>query len=79
MDLITVQSSNISQIGFEENRMSSLNARPINVLRIVFSNGATFDYYNVEKDDYNSFLDAKSKGEFFWKYIKGVYSHERVG
>ena len=52
MNLISVQSSNIAQIGFEINRMNSMNAKPINVLRIVFVNGGIFDYYNVEKKDY---------------------------
>lgn len=78
MDLIAVQSSNIAQIGFEGNRISSLNARPINILRIVFTSGDIFDYYNVEKDDFNRFLDAKSKGQFFHKFIKNVYSYEKV-
>ena len=78
MDLIAVQSSNIAQIGFESGQTNSLNAKPTNILRIVFTSGAIFDYYNVEKEDYKRFLDAKSKGQFFHKFIKNVYSYEKV-
>ena len=78
MNLISVQSSNIAQIGFEINRMNSMNAKPINVLRIVFINGGIFDYYNVEKKDYENFLKAESKGAYFHKFIKNVYSYEKV-
>ncbi len=77
MNLVTIQSSNISQIGFEENVSITLNQRPRNVLRIVFTSGDIFDYYNVEKDDYERFLDAKSKGSYFHKFIKGVYVFEK--
>ena len=78
MNLISVQSSNIAQIGFEINRMNSMNAKPINVLRIVFVNGGIFDYYNVSKQDYENFLKSESKGAYFHKFIKNVYSYEKV-
>ena len=78
MNLVSVQSSNIDQIGFEINRMTSMNAKPINVLRIVFVSGNTFDYYNVSKQDYENFLTAESKGAYFHKIIKNVYSYEKV-
>ncbi len=79
MKLVTVESSNISQIGFEENKTITLNQRPINILRVVFVNGLIYDYYNVEKDVYERFLDAKSKGQFLHKFITKQYQYEKVG
>lgn len=78
MRLITVESSNISQIGFEENYSISFNQVPRNVLRIVFWNGNTYDFYNVEKEVYNSFLDSDSKGSYFHANIKNEYPNEKV-
>jgi hypothetical protein len=78
MKLITVQSTNISQIGFEKNKVMALNQRPINILRIVFAGGNIFDYYNVEKEVYESFLDSESKGKYFHKFIKSQYQYEKV-
>ena len=78
MQLITVQSSNISQIGFEENKIVALNQKPRNILRIIFNTGLMYDYHNVEKDIFNQFLNAKSKGQFFHKFIKDKYPFEKV-
>ena len=78
MQLVTVQSSNISQIGFEENQVIALNQKPRNVLRIIFIGGNIFDYYNVEKEIYKGFLDATSKGKYFHQYIKNIYPYEKV-
>ena len=79
MKMIKVQSTNIDQIGFKENTKISLNQKPINILRIIFTSGTTYDYYNVLKEDYENFLNAKSKGAYFHRYIKNVYSYEKKG
>ena len=79
MKMIKVQSTNIDQIGFDEGVKISLNSKPINVLRIIFNSGTTYDYYKVEKNDYENFLNAESKGAFFHRYIKNVYSYEKKG
>ena len=78
MNLINVQSSNISKIGFEKNKRTSLHSKPINVLRIVFNTGMMYDYYNVEEKVFNEFLKAKSIGKYFWANIKDKYSYEKV-
>ena len=77
MDLIKVESSNIEQIGFDENVKISLNQKPISVLQIVFKSGTTYDYYNVSKETYETFLDAKSVGSYFHKFIKNNYVYEK--
>lgn len=79
MKLVTVESSNISQIGFEEGKSISLNQNPVNILRIVFTTGMIYDYYNVEKETFESLLDAKSVGSYFHKFIKNQYTYEKKG
>ncbi len=79
MDLIKVQSNWIEQIGFDEKVKISLNQQPMSMLRIVFKDGVTFDYYNVEKETYEDFLNAKSVGSYFHKYIKNQYTYEKKG
>ncbi len=79
MDLITVQSSNIRQIGFEEGVIISMGAKPKDVLRVVFTSGLIYDYYNVESDVFERFVHAKSVGSYFHKYIKNNYTFEKRG
>ena len=78
MKLVTVESSNISQIGFEEDKVITLNQRPINILRVVFNNGLIYDYYNVEKDVFERFLDSNSKGKYLHEFITNNYQYEKV-
>ena len=77
MQLISIKSSTIGQIGFESNRISSMNARPINVMRIVFTSGNIFDYYEVEKIVFEEFIKAESAGKFFHANIKDKYQYEK--
>ena len=78
MQFISVKSSTIAQLGFEINRISTLNARPINILRIVFTSGNIFDYYDVEKIVFEEFIKAESVGKFFHANIKDKYQFEKV-
>lgn len=77
MNLITVQSSNISQIGFEEGVIISMGAKPKDILRVVFTSGTVYDYYNVESDVFEQFVQAKSVGSYFHKFIKNNYTFEK--
>ncbi len=78
MKLISVQSSNIAQIGFEENTTLSLSSKSINILRIVFMNESIFDYHGVEKVIFEAFIKAPSVGKFFHANIKNKYEFEKV-
>lgn len=78
MQLISVKSSNIKQIGYDENYRVSLNKKPIKVLRIYFTSGFIYDYYDVSKEIYESFLKAESIGKYFWEHIKDKYNYEKV-
>ena len=44
MKLVKVESSNIGQVGFEENYKLTINSSPINRMRVIFTNGGIYDY-----------------------------------
>jgi Zn-dependent M32 family carboxypeptidase len=77
MELKKVQSSNIEQIGYEEKYKITLN-KEVSRLRIVFTSGGIYDYYNIPKEVYEEFLNAKSIGKYFWANIKNKYDYEKV-
>ena len=77
MELITVQSSNISQIGYEKEQKITFNQVPVSVLRIVFMSGITYDFYDVPKDIYEGLIKSSSKGQYFHQNIKTQYPFEK--
>ena len=77
MELKKVESSNISQIGYNEFNQITLN-KIVSTLRIVFNSGNIYDYYDVPKEVYENFLNAKSIGKYFWANIKDKYDFEKV-
>jgi len=79
MKLIKVKSSNIEQVGFEEGEQISFNQKPVNILRIIFTSGITYDFYNVPKDIYEGLIDAHSIGEYFHQNIKNRFDYEKRG
>jgi lysyl-tRNA synthetase class 2 len=60
-------SSNISEFRFD---------RETDTLQVDFSNGSTYEYYNVSPATNRAFQAAPSKGSFFAKSIKGRYPFE---
>ncbi len=78
MQLISVKSSTIGQIGFEENTTMSLGSKPINIMRIVFISGNIFDYYGIDQKVFQEFVKAESIGKFFHANIKDKYQYEKV-
>jgi hypothetical protein len=77
MKLVTVKSSNIAQVGYDEAVGISLNQEPMSVLRVVFANGLVYDYYRVPKEVYEELLEADSAGIYFHKNIKKRYVFEK--
>jgi len=77
MQMVSVKSTNISQIGYEENAVVSMNKKPQNILKVVFTSGFTYDFYDVEKEVYESLLSADSVGKYFNQNIKNQYSYEK--
>ena len=70
MDLIDVVSSNIKQIGYDEETKT---------LGIVFNNDTLYHYSNVEKEEFEGLRDADSVGKYFHSNIKGFYDYENMG
>lgn len=68
MERITVDSSNIISIGYDELKK---------VLEIEFKNGI-YQYLNFSKEVYEKFIDASSKGSFFHRFIRDKYSTIKI-
>ena len=57
----------------------------VKLLKITFwgykqrSVGSTYVYYGVPQDVWVAFMEASSKGRFFWAFIRGQYKYTRVG
>jgi len=60
----SVNSSAISFIDYDESSLT---------LTITFTDSGSYDYYNVPKSIYDSFLVSSSKGSFFNQYIKDKF------
>jgi hypothetical protein len=64
-----VESSNIHAIGFDEDN---------SILYIDFKPMSPYSYTGVDKDVFEEFLAADSKGKFFHQYIKNNYPFKRL-
>lgn len=68
MQMISVDSSNLSSVGYENGN-----------LYIRFHHGGLYCYHNVPEDIYRGLLSANSKGKYHAAYIKNSYSFSRIG
>jgi hypothetical protein len=68
IEMNAVKSSNIDRIGYDE---------PSKTLAIEFRTGATYHYYEVPKDVYESLKNAESVGAYFAQNIKGSYAFHK--
>lgn len=69
MDRNLVSSSNIISVGYDEQNET---------LEVEFSDGSVYQYYNVNKNLYDQFISAPSKGQFLAYQIKNVFPYSRV-
>ena len=65
-DMIPVDSSDVAAIGFYNN-----------VVQVQFLSGAVYQYFNVPKSVFDSFLSSASKGRFV-HYVLSAYSYKRI-
>jgi len=68
VSMFPVQSSQISYIGYDEDK---------SILYITFKNDSTFRYFDVEKEIYNTLKTSTSVGKYF-NSIKNNYEYEKV-
>jgi hypothetical protein len=69
MNMIQVNSTNLSAIGYDESSRT---------LRVEFRNGGTYDYYDVPQSEFDGLRNAASHGEYLARNIKGRYRYARV-
>lgn len=73
MNWVTVKSSNILEVSFEENKILNNGFIPLDLLDVKFKSGAIYRYIGVTKKVYVEFLEAESKGTYLNKEIVGRY------
>ena len=67
MNRVSVTSSNIKSVGWENESME-----------VEFMNGAVYQYDGVPADVHQNLIEADSVGSFFHTEIKGNYAYRRV-
>lgn len=73
MKFVPVVSSQIAQIGHDAK---------LNLMRVVFTNGSTYEYANVSRELFEELLAAPSVGSHFSKVIKKnqtTYPFTKIG
>ena len=69
MELRTVNSSNLKQVGYDKKGK---------VLRVIFTSGACYDYYSVDEQMFRHLIQSPSVGKFFHRYIKNSYKYSKI-
>ena len=69
VDFYDVESSNVSQIGYDDEDAS---------LYVRFNNGYLYVYEGVAPDVWEQFLYTESKGRFIHTNLKNIYPYSRV-
>ena len=67
--MIAINSSNIRAVEYDEQQQ---------ILKVQFTNQATYQYSGVPAATYRDFMAANSKGAFFASEIKSVYPYEKL-
>ena len=58
MEMITVSSSNVSAIGYEDG-----------IIQVRFKNESVYQYFSCSESLFQSFLNASSKGKFVHQHL----------
>lgn len=69
MNMISVSSSNLAAIGYDEQS---------NTLRVEFRHGGTYDYFDVPEQEFEALRAASSHGQYLAQNIKGRYRYAKV-
>ena len=64
-----VTSTAIASVGYDRKALT---------LAVRFKNGAIYEYYSVEPETVQAFLNASSKGKFFRSQIKDSFEYDRI-
>ena len=69
MEMIPVQSSNISAIGYDDSN---------GTLVIEFTSGSAYEYYDVPQYEFDNLLNADSKGSYAHQNIYKNYRQNKI-
>jgi len=67
VQMIPVQSSNLSSVGYENG-----------ILYIEFNNGSMYSYDNVPVSVYQELMSAPSHGKYFHAHIKNCFAYTKI-
>ncbi|MCC8376737.1 MULTISPECIES: KTSC domain-containing protein [Photorhabdus] len=68
MNRVPVSSSNLHSVGYNQ---------ATKTLEIAFRDGGIYQYYGVPPQIHQGLMNAPSKGRYFHKHIKDVYSYRK--
>jgi len=64
---------------FESKMIKSCKYTPeTKVLEVTFNNGQEYEYYGVDKETVNGFMDPESAGKYFISKIKGSFEYQKL-
>ena len=69
MDIVSVDSSNIATVGYDEDSST---------LQVEFHNGGIYQYFDVPENLFLQLRDSESPGGFLAANIKGSYRYSKV-
>jgi hypothetical protein len=69
VEMISVSSSNIESLGYDEQNQ---------IAYVRFLNGTLYIYKDVPKHEYDALLNAPSIGSYLHRNYKNVYHYERI-
>lgn len=69
MERVHVDSSNISEIGYDQQ---------FSTLEIMFLDGKVYQYFDVPQHVHEGLIAAASIGKYFHTEIRGIYRYARV-
>lgn len=69
MDRVTVQSSNVAAVGYDEDEK---------VLEVEFNNGSVYQYSDVPMNIYDGLISAGSVGKYFNANVKNTFAFQQV-
>ncbi len=64
-----VDSSMLASVGYDEKTKT---------LEVEFNNGGVYQYFDVEKEVYETLMNAESLGSYFYHNIRDDYSYSRL-
>jgi|WetSurMetagenome_2_1015567.scaffolds.fasta_scaffold00193_13 hypothetical protein len=68
-ELVLVSSANLNAVGYDSKSKT---------LRIKFTAGEIYDYYNVPESVYDALMTAVSKGRYYLSNISKRYRHSQI-